>query len=96
MQIGENRLYGTIASRRCVLWIQQAVQLRTARFQLGSHGPFCLLLPDHLLLKLPGMHALDRDAFYFVSVSFLFQEIIETRSAVYIEAGVITIASKRI
>src|ERR1700678_948607 len=72
-----------VERNRCVLWIEQAVQLRTARFQFGSHRPFCLLLPDHLLLKLPGKHALDRDAFYFVSVSFLFQEIIETRSAVY-------------
>jgi hypothetical protein len=38
-------------------------------------------MTNHLLLKLPGKHALDGNALYVVSVSLLFQEIIETRSA---------------
>src|ERR1700678_3495457 len=72
-----------IERNRCVLRIKQAVQLRAARFQFGRHRPLRLLLPNHLLLKLPGKHALDGGALYVVSVSLFSKEIIETRSAVY-------------
>jgi hypothetical protein len=58
-----------IERNRRVLRIKQAVQLRAARFQFGRHRPFCLLLPNHLLLKLPGKHALNGNALYVVSVS---------------------------
>ncbi len=56
-----------IERNRRVLRIKQAIQLRAARFQFGRHRPLRLLLPNHLLLKLPGEHALDRGWLVFPS-----------------------------
>src|ERR1017187_2417143 len=61
--------------------VQQAIQLRPAGLKVSRHRLFGLLLLVHFLRELPRQHPFDRDSFHFLSNTFLFQEIIEARSA---------------
>src|ERR1039458_8285942 len=61
--------------------VQQAIQLRPAGLKVSRHRLFGLLLLLHFLRELPRQHSLDRDSFHFLPNAFLFQEIIEARSA---------------
>src|ERR1022692_1740696 len=66
---------------RHIMRIQQAIQLRPAGLKVSRHRLFGLLLLLHFLRELPCQHSFDRDSFHFLPNAFLFQEIIEARSA---------------